>query len=128
MEARFPAGPRMDMRKALLFLGRRDFATAEDSLRVLTARHKADASWHDRFLNSFAGVLAIRGKLAEANRVLATLAELRRAQSEGRWLRRLAGFPHAVFGKTSGRRRRSSMASSKPIRRSEWPNERPRSF
>ena len=33
IEARFPAGPRLDMRKALLFLGRRDFATAEDSLR-----------------------------------------------------------------------------------------------
>jgi serine/threonine-protein kinase len=82
IEERFPAGPGMDMRKALLLLGRRDFAAAEDSLRVMTARHQANASWHDGFLNNLAGVLAIRGKLAEANRALATLAEQRRAHGE----------------------------------------------
>jgi Flp pilus assembly protein TadD len=100
IEARFPAGPRMDLRKSLLFLGMRDFATAEDSLRVMTARHQADASWHDLFLNNLAGVLAIRGKLAEANRALTTLAEQRRAQGEvgGALEAELARvFPIAVF-------------------------------
>jgi Flp pilus assembly protein TadD/aminoglycoside phosphotransferase (APT) family kinase protein len=82
IEQRFPAGPSMDMRKALLLLGRRDFAAAEDSLRVMTTRHQANAPWHDRFLNNLAGVLAIRGKVAEANRALATLAEQRRAQGD----------------------------------------------
>ena len=100
IEARFPAGPRLDARKSLLFLGRRDFATAEDSLRIMAARHQADASWHDGFLNNLAGVLAIRGKLAEANRVLTTLAELRRAQRDvgGALEAELARvFPIAVF-------------------------------
>ena len=100
IEARFPAGPRLDSRKALLFLGKRDYATAEDSLRVMAARHQADASWHDGFLNNLAGVLAIRGKLAEANRILTTLAEQRRARNvvDGALEAELARvFPIAVF-------------------------------
>ena len=90
----------MDLRKSLLFLGRRDYAAAEDSLRVMAARHQADASWRDGFLNNLAGVLASRGKLAEANRVLTTLAEQRRAQGEvgGALEAELARvFPIAVF-------------------------------
>jgi Flp pilus assembly protein TadD len=82
MQSRFPAGPSMDFRKTLLDLGRRDFAAAEDSLRVMVARNQASATWHDAFLNNLAGVLAIRGKLAEANRTLATLAEQRRTRGE----------------------------------------------
>jgi tetratricopeptide (TPR) repeat protein len=82
MQSRFPAGPSMDFRKTLLDLGRRDFAIAEDSLRAMAARNQANATWHDAFLNNLAGVLAIRGKLAEANRTLATLAEQRRGRGE----------------------------------------------
>jgi Flp pilus assembly protein TadD len=82
MQSRFPAGPGMDFRKTLLDLGRRNFAAAEDSLRAMAARNQANASWRDAFLNNLAGVLAIRGKLAEANRTLATLAEQRRARGE----------------------------------------------
>ncbi len=76
MKARFPAGPAMDMRESLLELGRRDFAAAETRLTTLVARYQASASWHDVFLNSLGGVLAIRGKLAESERIQRTLAEL----------------------------------------------------
>ena len=82
MQERFPAGPSMDFRLTLLQLGRRDYAAAEDSLRVMTARYQANVSWHDGFLNNLAGVLAIRGKLTEASRALATLAEQRAARGE----------------------------------------------
>jgi tetratricopeptide (TPR) repeat protein len=82
MQSRFPAGPSMDFRKTLLDLGRRNFAVAEDSLRIMAARNQANATWHDAFLNNLAGVLAIRGKLAEANRAVATLAEERRGRGE----------------------------------------------
>jgi len=77
MKARFPAGPSMDMRGALLDLGRREFAVAEDSLRVMTARYQANAAWHDAFLNNLTGALAIQGKLAEADRLQRTLSEER---------------------------------------------------
>jgi tetratricopeptide (TPR) repeat protein len=48
----------------------------------MTARYRANASWHDAFLNNLAGVLAIRGKLAEADRALASLAEARSGRGE----------------------------------------------
>jgi tetratricopeptide (TPR) repeat protein len=77
MKTRFPAGPAMDMRDALLELGRRDFAAAETRLATLTTRHRANASWHDAFLNNLTGALAIRGKLAEADRMQRALVEER---------------------------------------------------
>jgi tetratricopeptide (TPR) repeat protein len=77
LHRRFPAGPGMDYRDALLELGRRDFDSAEVRLRTLVLRHRGNAGWHDRFLNQLAGVLAIRGKLTEADRALSTLAGLR---------------------------------------------------
>ena len=82
LESRFPPGPSLDFRKTLLPLGRRDYAVAEDSLRVMAARYQANPVWHDQFLNNLAGVLAIRGKVDEANRLLATLAELRFKRGE----------------------------------------------
>jgi Flp pilus assembly protein TadD len=82
LQTRFPAGPSMDMRKTLLPLGRREYAAAEDSLRAMTVRYQTNAVWHDQFLNNLAGVLALEGKLDEANRTLATLAELRYKRGE----------------------------------------------
>jgi tetratricopeptide (TPR) repeat protein len=82
MKNRFPAGPGMDFRQSLLLLGRRDFAVAEDSLRAMTARYQANAPWHDAFLNNLAGALAIRGKLAEADRMQRTLSEERSGRGD----------------------------------------------
>jgi eukaryotic-like serine/threonine-protein kinase len=82
MKNRFPAGPGMDFRQSLLLLGRRDFALAEDSLRAMTARYQANAPWHDAFLNNLAGALAIRGKLAEADRMQRTLSEERSGRGD----------------------------------------------
>jgi tetratricopeptide (TPR) repeat protein len=80
MKTRFPAGPAMDMREALLDLGRRDFDSAEVRLRTLVGRYQGNVAWHDAFLNNLGGVLAIRGKLAEADRVQRALAEQRTAR------------------------------------------------
>jgi eukaryotic-like serine/threonine-protein kinase len=77
IKARFPAGPLLDYRTALLELGRRNFDSAEVLLRAAAAAHRANASWNDAFLNNLVGVLAIRGKLVEADRALASLAETR---------------------------------------------------
>ena len=82
MHRRFPPGPAMDFRDALLDLGRRDFDSAEARLRVLVPRYQSNPAWHDQFLNQLAGVLAIRGKLAEADRALNTLAELRTGRGD----------------------------------------------
>ena len=48
----------------------------------MAARYQANPVWHDQFLNNLAGVLAIRGKVDEANRLLGTLAELRFTRGE----------------------------------------------
>jgi eukaryotic-like serine/threonine-protein kinase len=82
MKARFPAGPAMDMRESLLELGRRDFAAAEARLRAQVARYQANVPWHDAFLNNLTGVLAIRGKLAEADRLQRTLSEERTGRGD----------------------------------------------
>ena len=82
MHRRFQAGPAMDLRDALLDLGRRDYDSAETRLRALVTRYQGNAAWHDIFLNDLAGVLAIRGKLAEADRTLIALAELRTRRGE----------------------------------------------
>ena len=82
MKNRFPAGPGMDMRESLLELGRRDFAAAETRLRAQVARYQANAPWHDAFLNNLAGALAIRGKLAEADRMQRTLSEERSGRGD----------------------------------------------
>ncbi len=82
MKARFPPGPGMDFRETLLWLGRRDFDSAETRLRALVVRYQGNAPWRDAFLNNLAGVLALRGKLGEADRALATLAEQRAGRGE----------------------------------------------
>jgi tetratricopeptide (TPR) repeat protein len=82
MQQRFPAGPAMDFRESLLWLGRRDFDSAEARLRTYAARYRASPVWGDAFLHNLAGVLAIRGKVAEANRSLTTLAEARTARGD----------------------------------------------
>jgi tetratricopeptide (TPR) repeat protein len=82
MKSRFPAGPAMDMRESLLELGRRDFVAAEARLTTLVARYQANPAWHDAFLNNLAGVLAIRGKLAESDRMQQALAELRAGRGD----------------------------------------------
>ena len=82
MKTRFPAGPQMDRQETLLQLGRRDYDSAETRLRALLVRYQSNPAWHDIFLNHLAGVLAIRGKLAEADRLLIALAELRTRRGE----------------------------------------------
>jgi eukaryotic-like serine/threonine-protein kinase len=82
MKARFPAGPSMDMRESLLELGRRDFAAAETRLRAQVTRYQANVPWHDAFLNNLTGVLAIRGKLAEADRLQRALSEERAGRGD----------------------------------------------
>jgi tetratricopeptide (TPR) repeat protein len=82
MKDRFPAGPGLDFRETLLWLGRRDFDSAETRLRTYLAKHRAIPVWSDAFLHNLAGVLAIRGKVAEASRSLTTLAETRAARGD----------------------------------------------
>jgi len=122
MQERFPAGPSLDMRKAILLLGRRDFAAAEDSLRVMTSRYQASAAWHDAFLNNLAGALAIRGKVEEANRALATLAEQRAARGEtGNALEAemMRAMPVALFreDKPAGKAMLDALLKAHPVER-----------
>jgi tetratricopeptide (TPR) repeat protein/aminoglycoside phosphotransferase (APT) family kinase protein len=82
MNARFPPGPAMDGRAALLELGRRNYDSAETLLDAMVTRYQANAAWREIFLNDLAGVQAIRGKLAAANRTLALLVELRAGRGD----------------------------------------------
>jgi len=122
MQERFPAGPSMDMRKAILLLGRRDLAAAEDSLRVMTSRYEASAAWHDAFLNNLAGALAIQGKVEAANRALATLAERRTARGEaGNALEAemMRAMPIALFreDKPAGKAMLDALLKAHPLER-----------
>ncbi|HEV8196324.1 MAG TPA: tetratricopeptide repeat protein, partial [Gemmatimonadales bacterium] len=77
INARFPPGPRMDEFDVLYELGRRNHGVAETMLRTIIPRWQANPDAHDRELELFAGVLALRGKLAESDRTLETLRDLR---------------------------------------------------
>jgi tetratricopeptide (TPR) repeat protein/tRNA A-37 threonylcarbamoyl transferase component Bud32 len=77
INGRFPAGPRMDEFNVLFELGRRNYGVAETMLRALLPRWQTNPAAHDRELDLFAGVLALRGKLAESDRTLVALSELR---------------------------------------------------
>ncbi|MEO8452187.1 MAG: tetratricopeptide repeat protein, partial [Gemmatimonadota bacterium] len=78
IKKQFPPGPAIENYEAFLELGRRDFTAAETRLRGMIPRYQSNRAAYDRFLNLFAGVLAVRGKMAEANRTFERLAELRR--------------------------------------------------
>jgi tetratricopeptide (TPR) repeat protein len=82
MQSRFPAGPSMDARVSLLELGAREYDSSETRLRALVVKYKGDPVWSDFFQNVLAGILVLRGKLAEAGRTFAALAETRAAHGD----------------------------------------------
>ena len=82
MKSRFAAGPALDARDAELELGARDYVAAEARLRGLVVKYRSNPAWSDVLQNDLAGVLTLRGKLAEADRVLAALAEARAAKGD----------------------------------------------
>ncbi len=77
IKQRFPPGPSLENSELFLELGQRDFTAAEARLRVAIPRYQANPVAYEGFLNIFAGVLAVRGKMAEANRTFERLVELR---------------------------------------------------
>src|ERR1041384_3413680 len=73
MKQRFPPGPGLDIREvAPLPGGRGDFAGAEARLRAFLQQYASDARAQSRALQFLGGVLAVRGKLAEADRTMAS--------------------------------------------------------
>jgi tetratricopeptide (TPR) repeat protein len=72
----------MDARVSLLELGAREYDSSETRLRALVVKYKADPVWSDVFQNVLAGILVLRGKLAEAGRTFAALAETRAAHGD----------------------------------------------
>jgi eukaryotic-like serine/threonine-protein kinase len=76
MKQRFPPGPGIDIREVTLLTGRRDFAGAETRLRAFLQQYAADARAQGRALHLLGGVLAVRGKLAEADRTQAATSRL----------------------------------------------------
>jgi tetratricopeptide (TPR) repeat protein len=48
----------------------------------LLVKYQANPNWHERFVHMLAGVLAIRGKLAESGRLLSSLSEARAQRGE----------------------------------------------
>ena len=76
MKQRFPPGPGLDIREVALLAGRRDFAGAEARLRAFLQQYASDARAQSRALQFLGGVLAVRGKLAEADRTMASRSRL----------------------------------------------------
>ena len=73
---RFPASANIDLYDVLTLLARRDYPTAETVTRAQLARYPTDQLAQARLYRILAGVLTIRGKLAEADRVLVTTSGL----------------------------------------------------
>jgi tetratricopeptide (TPR) repeat protein len=76
MKRRFPPGPGLDIREVALLAGRRDFAGAETRLRAFLQQYASDPRAQSRGLQFLGGVLAVRGKLAEADRTMAGRSRL----------------------------------------------------
>ncbi len=76
LKERFAPGALMDEREVTLLAGRRDFAAAEARTRELVERYRSDPRAHNRELHLLAGILGIRGKLAEADRTFVQASEL----------------------------------------------------
>jgi len=76
-------GAALDELDIHLDLARRDFRTGEARLREQLARYRSDPRARLSLTHLLAGVTMIRGKLAEADRLLIESAELRRARGLG---------------------------------------------
>jgi tetratricopeptide (TPR) repeat protein len=77
MKARFPRNAALEELDILFDLARRDFAAGETRIREQQQRFRSDPRAELRLARMLAGVLAVRGKLAEADRALAASADLR---------------------------------------------------
>ena len=73
---RVPPGLVLDELDVLHDLARREFVVAERKLRNLLTRYRDDSQGRLELTHFLAGVLLIRGKLAEADRMLAEASEL----------------------------------------------------
>jgi len=82
MKERFPRNAALEELDILLDLGRRDFAAAETRIREQMPRFRSDPRAELRLARLLAGVLTVRGKLAEADRALIASAELRAVQRQ----------------------------------------------
>jgi tetratricopeptide (TPR) repeat protein len=82
MKGRFPPNSALEELDILFDLGRRDFAAGETRIREQMQRFRSDPRAQARLARMLAGVLAVRGKLAEADRAFIASAELRTAQGQ----------------------------------------------
>jgi tetratricopeptide (TPR) repeat protein len=67
---RFAPGAVMDEREVMLLVGRRQYGAAEVRLRELLPRYRSDPRAYGRELRYLGAILALQGKLAEADRIL----------------------------------------------------------